>query len=308
MKNEEGCRLEMVPVRLVKRAPGLEAAASRKKVGQIKEFARKRGHCKPVVLSDGGGCMTLIAGAAAFEACLEEKETKVPAVVVRTEGGGDDLIFALQSSGLDETLGAVAASAAIVQLIDLHRVPRRHIAEALGKSPAWVSRMENLNRKLNSEVQRMVAEGQVQPRSAQEIARLPAAVQTAFAVSVYNESLSKENVIYLVNRYLDADAGTEERDRVIHAPGSALPNGPRRRSRPWKDDSDRARLSRAIARAIDDASCLSGLLQAMDAGVAAVRMTDAMALADSLAELQARLKAVFFPRGKSGGGNGGQCR
>ena len=307
MKNEEGYRLEMVPVRLIKRAPGLEAAAPRKMVGQIKEFARKRGYCKPVVLSDGGGCMTLIAGAAAFEASLEEKEAKIPAVVVRTEGEADNLIFALQSSGLDETLGVVAVGAAIVQLIDLHGVSRKHIVETLGKSPAWINRMENLSRKLNGEVQRMVAEGQVQPRSAQEIARLPATVQTAFAVSVRNEFLSKENVIYLVNRYLDADAGAEERDRIIHAPRLALPNESRRCGRLVKDNSDPARLSRAIARAIDDASCLSSLLHTIDANAAA-RMTDVIALVDSLAELQARLKSVFFPQGKSGDGDGGLRR
>jgi ParB-like chromosome segregation protein Spo0J len=295
MENGRGFRLELVPARLIKRLPGLSLGASPKGVGKAREISRRRGYYRPVVLSDSKGCMTLLAGAAAFEACLEDKAAKVPAVIVKTEGGADDLIFALQSSELDEHPNAVGVSAAIVQLVDTHGVPRKHIAEALGKSPAWVNKMEKLSRDLNAEVQELVAQGKLAPRSAQEIARLPDGAQATFAVSAINELLSKENVACLVNRYLDESTGAEERDRIARAPRLALPNDRRRRGRTGRDDSISARLSRAVARCLDDASYLCGLLDRSDIGDAAVRASDVSALADSLAALLLRVRAMLDP-------------
>jgi len=305
LKNGENCRLELVSVKRVKRMPGLQAV-SPKKIVKVKEFVRKRGYCKPVVLSDSDGCMTLLSGAATFEACLEEKEAKIPAVIVRTEGEADNLMFALQSAQLSEALDAVSVGAAIVRLTDSYGVTRRHIAETLGKSPAWINGMENLSRKLCAGVQGLVMEGQISPRSAQEIARLPDDVQAPFAVSVADEFLSKENVVYLVNRYLNEDVCAEERDRIINTPKLALPNGSLHRGRIGKDNSDSARLSRAIARCLDDASYLLGLLGSIDTGEVAVRASDVIALQDSLAALQSRLAAVFYPGEKNAGtGRGG---
>jgi ParB-like chromosome segregation protein Spo0J len=295
LKNNENCRLELVSPRQIKRMPAMQAGASWKRVRKARDFARRRGYCSPVVLSDSDGCMTLLAGAATFEACLEEKGAKIPAVIVQTEGEADNLMFALQSAQLSESLDAIAVSAAIVRLIDTHSIPRRHIAETLGKSPAWINGMENLSRRLSAGVQKLVAEGQIPPRSAQEVARLPEGVQMPFAVSAADGFLSKENVIYLVNRYLNEDTGAEEKDRIIRTPKLALPDEARRCGRMGRDNSDSARLSRAIAWCMDSASCLLGLLGRIDVSGAAVRASDAAALQSSLAALQERLMAVFHP-------------
>jgi ParB-like chromosome segregation protein Spo0J len=215
---------------------------------------------------------------------------------VRTEGEADDLMFALQSADLEEAPSAISVSSAIVQLIDAHGISRKQIAETLGRSPAWITRMENLSRRLNVTVQKMVVEGYIQPRAAQEIARLPISAQPEFAASAGNEFLNKDEIMYLVNRYLDEDTGTEERDRIIRTPKLALsPDERKGRGRISRDDSDSARLSRAIARCIDSASCLSTLLSKTDIGAVAVRMSDVTILADTLAALHRQLKAVFTP-------------
>jgi hypothetical protein len=261
-------------------------------------FAANRGHCKPVILSDSGGHMTLLSGTAAFEACLAEKGARIPAVIVKTDGEADNLMFALQSAGHDEGLDAVSVGAAIVRLVDCHGVTRKQIAESLGKSPAWINRMENLSRKLAAHVQKLVSEGEMPPRSAQEIARLPDEVQTPFAISAIGAFLSKENIVYLVSRYLNEDTGPEERERIIRTPRLALPEDARRCGRMGKDNSDSARLSRAIARCLDETACLLGLLDSIDINQAACRASDVIALRGSLAALQARLSA-FFPRAKT---------
>ena len=303
MKRNENHRMELVSARRIKRMPGMQNGVTKKGVKKARDFVRKRGHCNPVVLSERDGRMTLLSGAAALEACLEEKGAKIPAVIVQTDGEADELMFALQSVELNEPLNAIAAGAAIVRLIDSHNVPRKHIIETLGKSPAWLNKMEGLSRRLNGTVQAMVAEGLVSARSAQEIARLPSEVQMAFAISAGNDYLSKDNVAYLVNRYLNEDTGADERDRIVNTPKLALPNGLKSRSRISRDSSVSARMSRAIAGCLDCNAYLSKLLTGADIGGAAVRTTDIEALTDSMAALHVLLMSAFYPGKNEGGGD-----
>ena len=293
MKNQRKCRFELVSPSLIKRMPGLNLGNSKKVVGRARDISKARGYYKPVVLSDSEGCMTLLTGAATFEVCLEEKTVKVPAVIVQTEGAVDELLFALQSVQLDEPPDAIAVSTAIVRLIDTHSVTRKYITEALDKSPAWVNRMENLSRKLTVSVQKMVTEGRLTQRSAQEIARLPDDVQTPFAVSAANEFLSKKNITYLVNRYLNEDTGVQERNRIIHAPKMAIPAEQKWRGRTSRDISDSSRLTHAMTRCIDDATYLSGLLDRIDISTVTIRTSDAMLLSENLTDLLS--KKNFYP-------------
>ena len=299
IETDNNCRIELVPARLIKRLPGLEPCVSKRGVVIARDFAKRRGFCRPVVLSDSDGCMTLLAGAATFEACLEEKAAKVPAVIVQTEGGADNLIFALQSAQLCETIDAVAVGGAIVQLVDTYGIARKHIAQTLGKSPAWINKMENLSRKLNPSVKKMVAEGYVSSRTAQEIARLPDEVQTPFAASVSNELLSKENVAYLVNRYLNENTDTQERSRIIRTPKQALPNELKRRARRGRDNSGSSRFSRAMARCLDEAAYILNLLDSVDIGEMAIRICEVTVLIEALDALCVRLCIVFYPGKKN---------
>ena len=235
----------------------------------------------PVILSDAGGCMTLLSGAATFEACLEKRMPEVPAVVVQTDGGADELMFSLQSAELNAPPDAMYVSAAVIKLVDAYLMPRRAIAESLGKSQAWVSRMEGL-RRLSAAVRELVSDGFISSRAAQEIARLPAGVQAPFAVSAGNEFLSKDDIALLINRYLDGNTGAEERDRIIRSPRQALPETRRGRGPKAADQSIGARMTRAMARCFDSVSFLSRLLEC---DYAAVNGQDAAALAAEMSRL-----------------------
>ena len=298
MKDNRTYRMDQVMTGQIKRMPGLKNDVSENMINKIREFAEKRGFYLPVILSEEDGRMTLLAGAATFKACLKERRTEIPAVIVRTEGDADNLMLSLQTTELDEAPSAMFISAAIVQLIDVHGISRKHIAETLGKSPSWINRMEGLCRKLNETVQNLVVEGHITSRSAQEIARLPDIVQTPFAISVGNEFLSKNSVAYLVNRYLNEDTSLEERDRIIHTPKLVLPDELKSRKGRYRDNSDSARLSRAMARCLDSASSLIRLFECIDISGIAIHTADVAALADRLAVLKSKLQAIFYPGGK----------
>ena len=295
MKSNNNCRVELIPAHSIKRMPELQAGAALDGVKRARDFAKNRGYCNPVLVSDSDGCMNLLSGVAAYEVGLEGKAAKIPAVIVKTTGEADDLMFALQSAELSETLSPVVAGAFLVRLIDTHNFSRKNILATLKKSPAWLSRMESLSRSLNIEVQRLVQDGQLAARSAQEIARLPKDVQTAFAISACNDFLNKENVMYLVNRYLNEDVGSDERARIINAPKMALPNNVKPRGSVSKDKSISARLSHAFARCVDGNIYLYNMLKSADISSVAVRWMDVKVVIDSLADLHMRLLATFPP-------------
>jgi hypothetical protein len=161
--------------------------------------------------------------------------------------------------------------------------------------------MESLSRNLNADVQRFVADGLISARSAQEIARLPTDVQTAFAISVSNEILSKDNVMYLVNRYLNEDTDAEERARIVSAPKMALPDERKQRARLSRDTSISARLARAVAGCLDRNAYLTNVLLRADIAEAAIRITDIKALIDSLTTLREKLIDIFTPGENEGG-------
>jgi ParB-like chromosome segregation protein Spo0J len=285
----------MVPVKHIKRIPGIKGGAAKRLVQKARSFAEQRGCHIPVIVSEAEGCMTLLSGAATFEACLEERVAKIPAVIVQTGGDADELLFSLQSSELTAPPDAMYVSAAVVRLIDAYAVPRRKIAEVLGKSPAWVSRMEGLNRRLSDAVRTLVSDGFISSRAAQEIARLPSDAQALLAVSAGNEYLNKEDVTYLVNRYLDENTGAEERDRIIRAPKQALPEAPRGRGARAMDQSTGVRLTRAMARCLDSTSFLSRFLDHFNMEQAAVNASDAAALSAAMSSLAIRVRSMFCP-------------
>jgi hypothetical protein len=141
----------------------------------------------------------------------------------------------------------------------------------------------------------MVAEGSVSPRSAQEIARLPEDVQATFAIAACNDYLNKQNITYLVKRYLSGDIGDEERDRIIRTPRRALPNETKFNYRLYRDNSDSACLARAVTRCLDDAAYLSRILKRLNIDDISIHRSDVTALSEDLAALLLLIKNYFYP-------------
>ena len=298
MKNNELYRLESVNIKSIKRIPGIMLDSSRKKIENTIKFSKERGYCMPVVLSESEGCMSLLSGAAVFEANLKEKTKKIPAVIVKTGGDADNMLFALQSAFLNENPDMIGVSAAIVQLIDCHGISRKQIAETTGKSSSWIARMESLSRRLNNSVRDMVAQGQITSRTAHEIARLPVDVQTMFAISVSNAFLTKDKTTYLVNRYLDEDASEEERSKIINTPELALPEDKKNYRFKGKDCSDSTRLSYAVGKCLDIGISLIHMLDNLDLKEVSIHYDDTVTLLGCLNELSKRVKVLVSP-GKS---------
>lgn len=294
MESNKKFRMEMLSVQRISRIPCLALDSSRDRIDKIKAFAKARGYWAHVIVADSPGCMPLLVGAAAFEACLEDKQETIPALIVQTEGMADNLMLALQTAELDTSPNALSVSAAVVHLIDEYGMSRRDIAESLGKSSSWISRMETLGRNINTDVQTMVTDKLISSRTAQEIARLPDDVQLSFATAVHNAFLNKDKIAYLINRYLNENTSTEERERIIHTPDRVLPDTLKKHRRTGIDHSDSAKLSNAMAKCMDSAVYLTRLIDRIDPDEVIVLDSDISSLFQGVTALLHKLQC-FAP-------------
>jgi hypothetical protein len=96
------------------------------------------------------------------------------------------------------------------------------IQTMLGKSASWVSNRLSLVTRLDGNVYDMVKSGLLEPRSAQEIARLPAEAQFAFAEITVRDGLPKSVVESLVAGYNDESCPDALKAQILSDPRAAL--------------------------------------------------------------------------------------
>jgi hypothetical protein len=101
-------------------------------------------------------------------------------------------------------------------------IPRSEIQIMLGKSASWVCNRLALITRLNHNVYEMVRNGLLEPRSAQEVARLPAQAQFAFAEIAVREGLPKSAIESLIAGYNDESCPDTVKTQILNDPRAAL--------------------------------------------------------------------------------------
>jgi len=92
----------------------------------------------------------------------------------------------------------------------------------LGKSASWVSNRLSLVTRLDANVYELVKNGLLDPRSAEEIARLPVETQYAFAETTIREGLPKSAIESLVAGYNDEGCPAAVKTQILINPRTAL--------------------------------------------------------------------------------------
>ena len=103
-------------------------------------------------------------------------------------------------------------------LLTRHGVKRRELIGLLKKSKSWISKRQSLALRLSKDVKGMVKDGVICARTAEEIAKMPANVQVAFACAVVRDGLSKAKVEQLVSLYTRSENDSELRKAIVDSP------------------------------------------------------------------------------------------
>ena len=176
----------------------------------------------PIVGATKSGARLLLSGQCELTALRELGVKKMDAVEVEiSDEGGSKAKLLLRLMSLREKPGALCEGQLLQEAVNAG-VARAEIQTMLGKSASWVSNRLSLVTRLDGNVYAMVKDGLLDPRSAQEIARLPIGAQFAFAEAALREGLPKSAIEPLVAGYRDESCPDEVKAQVLTDPRAAL--------------------------------------------------------------------------------------
>jgi ParB-like chromosome segregation protein Spo0J len=201
----------------------LEAGVDRRALERCKDAIEKLGILHtPVVGATKGGGRLLLSGQCELTALRELGVRKMDAIEVEVAGdGGAKAKLSLLLLSLWDKPGALCEGLLLQEAVN-SGVPRPEIQTMLGKSASWVSNRLALVTRLDGSVYKMVRDGLLEPRSAQEVARLPAQAQFAFAEAAVREGLPKSAIESLVAGYNDESCPDAVKTQILGDPRAAL--------------------------------------------------------------------------------------
>ena len=201
----------------------LAAGVGRRAVERCKDAVEKLGVVHtPVVGTTKSGGRLLLSGQCELTALRELGVKKMEAIeVLVSDDRGGKAKLSLQLMTLRERPDALCEGQLLKEAVSAG-VPRAEIQTMLGKSASWVSNRLSLVSRLDENVYEMVRNGLIDPRSAQEIARLPAESQFAFAEKAIIEGLPKSAIESLVAGYRDESCPDTVKAQILIDPRAAL--------------------------------------------------------------------------------------
>ena len=201
----------------------LAASVDRRSVERCKEAIEKLGVVHtPVIGTSKSGKRMLLSGQCELTALRELGAKKMDAIEVDvTCGDGADAKISLLLISLQGSPGALCEGLLLQEAVSAG-VPRIEIQAMLGKSASWVSNRLSLVTRLDRNVYEMVKSGVLEPRSAQDVARLPTGEQFAFAEIAVKEGLPKSAIELLVAGYNDESCPDAVKAQILSDPRAAL--------------------------------------------------------------------------------------
>jgi ParB-like chromosome segregation protein Spo0J len=216
-------KVKEIDVATVEGNKTLAAGVDRRAVERCKDAIDKLGILHtPVVGATKSGNHLLLSGQCELTALRELGVKKMDAIEVEVTGdGGGKAKLSLLLISLWDRPGALCEGLLLQEAVNAG-VPRSEIQIMLGKSASWVSNRLSLVTRLDGNVYEMVRSGLLEPRSAQEVARLPAQAQFAFAEVAVREGLPKSVIESLVAGYNDENCPNAVKTQILSDPRAAL--------------------------------------------------------------------------------------
>ena len=216
-------KVKEIDVAAVAGNKALAAAVDRRAIERCKEAIERLGVVHtPVVGTTKDGRRLILSGQCGLAALRELGARKMDAIEVDAAGDGGTMAkLSLLLISLQDRPGALCEGLLLQEAVN-SGVHRSEIQAMLGKSASWVSNRISLVTRLDGNVYEMVKSGLLEPRSAQEVARLPAGAQFAFAEIAVREGLPKSAIGSLVASYNDESCPDAVKAQILRNPRAAL--------------------------------------------------------------------------------------
>jgi ParB family chromosome partitioning protein len=181
---------------------------------ELADSIRAQGVVQPIVVRpiDTPGHYEIIAGERRWRAAQLAGLHEIPAVI-RNVNDQSAIAMALIENIQREELNPMEEAHALQRLIDEFGMTHQVAAEAVGRSRAAVSNLLRLL-SLNSDVKRMLENGDLEMGHARAMLALPLELQSTTARIVVGKGLSVRETERLVKQTLETPAGEKNRKKV----------------------------------------------------------------------------------------------
>ena len=242
----------------------LAAGVDRRSIERCKEAIGALGVLHtPIVGTAEGGKRLVLSGQCELTALRELGVKKMDAVEVDVLGEDKPAsMLSLLLLSLRDKPGALTEGQLLQEAVGAGAA-RSEIQTMLGKSASWVSNRLSLVTRLDKNVYELVGSGLLDPRSAQEVARLPAPAQFKFAEAAVREGLPKSAIESLVAGYNDEGCPDAVRKQILSDPRAALKRVSDRRravARPHRNGGGAEAIEMRVESVISQVAMLRRLL------------------------------------------------
>ncbi|MDR1489085.1 MAG: hypothetical protein LBS65_01170 [Desulfovibrio sp.] len=201
----------------------LALSVSRKDVDRCAKVIRQYGLLTPPVIGKlNSGEQVLLSGECEFQALREIGVKNVDAVTIPISERDEGDRLSLLLSSFKKNPGALSEGILITQLFQRGSYTQSQLGELLGKSVSWVNKRIGLATRLDPAVKELMAQGLLCPRSAQEIARLPAEAQHGFSVEAVRRGLPKSAIEAMVAAFNAPSCPDEIKKQIVSDPGRTM--------------------------------------------------------------------------------------
>lgn len=217
------CRIEEIPVKAIQGNTLLAISVGNREMERCEKAIREYGLINPLVVRrNGQGHYQVLSGECERMVLSRMRQNTTQAVVMEPLEEPEATRLALLLSSLKQSTNALSEGLLLKELCSEGRHTQTEVALLVGRSVSWVNKRLALVERLVPSVVNLVKSGQVCPHTAQEIARLPEAVQQTFAGKVVKDRLAKSAVEKLVSAYNNPKNPTEIRESVLENPQLTL--------------------------------------------------------------------------------------
>lgn len=164
----------------------------------------------PLLVHQEGDQLRILSGHYRIRAVRQLRHKEVPCAVF-TGAAEEALQIYCSANTLTRVPSAIEEAYMIEQMIQTHRLRQADVARIMQRSPAWISRRLQLLRQINPEIQNLVHNGQLRPRVAQELARLPRGNEQQRVLTIIRQrGMSKHQASEFVDWWLQASEAEKQ--------------------------------------------------------------------------------------------------
>lgn len=215
-------KIEEIPVRAIQGNNVLAISVGSRELERCEKTIREYGLIHPVVVRRcEEGHYQVISGECERMVVARMRQSTIRAVVMERLKAPEATRLALLLSSLKQSSNALSEGLLLRELCrDNHT--QTEVAMMVGRSVSWVNKRLALVERLAVSVVNLVRAGQLCAHTAQEIARMPGAVQQTFANKAIKDHLPKSVVERLVTVYNNPQTPLEVKKAVLENPRDTL--------------------------------------------------------------------------------------